>query len=73
MAIPLSGKVPRRASGPSRYRVDDDGGSQYVSRKVVVPLGFSHREEYIGGGAASGSGPGGSPPGGTARAWPMPP
>jgi hypothetical protein len=27
--IPLSGKVPRRASGPSRIRVDDSGGLQY--------------------------------------------
>jgi hypothetical protein len=31
--IPLSGRVPGRASGPSRSRVDD-GGLQYVSRKI---------------------------------------
>jgi hypothetical protein len=31
--IPLSGRVPRRASGPSRSRVNDDGGLQYVSWK----------------------------------------
>jgi hypothetical protein len=30
--IPLSGRVPRKASGPSRSRVDD-GGLQYVSWK----------------------------------------
>jgi hypothetical protein len=29
--ITLSGRVPRRASGPSRSRVDDDGGLHYVS------------------------------------------
>jgi hypothetical protein len=33
--IPLSGRVPRRASGPSRSRVDDGGGLQYVSWKSV--------------------------------------
>jgi hypothetical protein len=31
--IPLSGRVPGRASGPSRSRVDDGGGLQYVSWK----------------------------------------
>jgi hypothetical protein len=30
VVIPLSGRVPRRASGPSRSRVDDGGGLQYV-------------------------------------------
>jgi hypothetical protein len=33
--IPLSGKVPGRASGPSRSRVDDDGGLQHVLWKDV--------------------------------------
>jgi hypothetical protein len=33
--IPLSGKVPGRASGPSRSRDDDGGGLQYVSWKSV--------------------------------------
>jgi hypothetical protein len=32
--IPLSGRVPGRASGPSRSRIDDGGGLQYVSRKI---------------------------------------
>jgi hypothetical protein len=32
--IPLSGMVPGRASGPSQSRVDDNGGLQYVSRKI---------------------------------------
>jgi hypothetical protein len=33
--IPLSGKVPRRASGPSQSRDDDGSGLQYVSWKSV--------------------------------------
>jgi hypothetical protein len=56
--ISLSGRVPRRASGPSRSRVDDGGGLQYVSRKIDRGFRFSRRREYIGGRAASGSGPG---------------
>jgi hypothetical protein len=36
--IPLSGRVPERASGPSRTRVDDGGGLQYVSWKDVRAL-----------------------------------
>jgi hypothetical protein len=35
MMIPLSGKVPERAFGPSRSRHDDGGGLQYVSWKSV--------------------------------------
>jgi hypothetical protein len=34
VVIPLSGRVPGRASGPSRSRVDDGGGLLYVSRKI---------------------------------------
>jgi hypothetical protein len=33
--IPLSGRVPGRASGPSQSWDDDDGGLQYVSCKSV--------------------------------------
>jgi hypothetical protein len=48
--------------------------------KLIGPLGFSRRGEYIGGRAASGGGPGGSPPGGAGqgfwlrrpRVWPGP-
>jgi hypothetical protein len=36
--IPLSGRVPGRASGPSRSRADDGGGLQYVSWKSVQAL-----------------------------------
>jgi hypothetical protein len=54
VAIPLSGRVPGRASGPSQSQVDDGGGSRCVSRKLIGCLGFSRREEYIGGRAASG-------------------
>jgi hypothetical protein len=32
--IPLTGRVPRRAYGPSRSRINDGGGLQYVSRKI---------------------------------------
>jgi hypothetical protein len=60
--IPLSGRVPGRASGPSRSRVDDGGGLQYVSRKIYRGLGFSRRGEYIGGRAVSGGGPDGLTP-----------
>jgi hypothetical protein len=41
VAIPLSGRVPGRASGPSRSRVDDGGGSRCVSGKLIGSLGFS--------------------------------
>jgi hypothetical protein len=36
--IPLSGRVPGRALGPSRSRVDDDGDLQYVLWKSVPSL-----------------------------------
>jgi hypothetical protein len=62
VVISLSGRVLGRASGPSRSRVDDDGGSRYVTGKMIGPLGFSHRGEYIGGGVASEGGPGGHTP-----------
>jgi hypothetical protein len=56
--IPLFGRVPGRASGPSRSHVNDGGGLQYVSWKLIRFFKFSHRGEYIGGRAASGGGPG---------------
>jgi hypothetical protein len=36
--IPLSGRVPGRASGPSRSRDDDSGGLQYALWKSVCPF-----------------------------------
>jgi hypothetical protein len=36
--IPLSGRVPGRASGPYQSRDDDGGGLQYVSWKSVRPF-----------------------------------
>jgi hypothetical protein len=57
--IPLSGRVPGRASGPSRSRVDDGGGLQYVSWKLIGSFRFSRRGKYIGERAASEGGPGG--------------
>jgi hypothetical protein len=53
VAIPLSGRVPGRASGPSRSRVDDGGGSRCVSGKLIGGLGFSRRGVFIGEGASS--------------------
>jgi hypothetical protein len=53
VAIPLSDRVPGRASGPSRSRVNDGGGSRCVSGKLIGSLGFSRRGVFIGEGAAS--------------------
>jgi hypothetical protein len=66
VVIPLSGRVSGRASGPSLSRIDDGGGLQYVSWKLIGVFRFSRQGEYIGGGAASGSGQGGLTPGGAA-------
>ena len=51
--IPLSGRVPGRASEPSRTRVDDGGGDGCFSRILIGFLGFSRRGDYIGERAAS--------------------
>jgi hypothetical protein len=61
VVIPLSGRVPGRASGPSQSRADDGGGLQYVFWKRVWALGFYHQGEYIGGRAMSGGGLGAHP------------
>jgi hypothetical protein len=55
--IPLSGRVPGRASGPSRSRIDNGGGLQYVSWKLIGRFRFYRRGEYIGGRAALECGP----------------
>jgi hypothetical protein len=52
------GRVPERAFGPSRSWVDDGGGSRCVSGKLIGYLGFSHRGDFIGEGAASEVDPG---------------
>jgi hypothetical protein len=49
----LSGRVPGRASRPSRSRVDNGGRSQYDPGKVIGSLDFSHRGVFIGEGASS--------------------
>ena len=41
----LSGRVPGRASEPSRTRVDDDGGVSAFHGIVLGYLGFSLDEE----------------------------
>jgi hypothetical protein len=56
--IPLFGRVPGRAFGPSRSRVDNGGGLQYVSWKLIGAFRFSRRGEYIGRRAALECGPG---------------
>jgi hypothetical protein len=38
VVIPLSGRVPGRASGPSQSRIDDGSGLQYVFWKSVCAL-----------------------------------
>jgi hypothetical protein len=56
--IPLSDRVPGRASGPSQSRVDDGGGLLYVSWKLIGLFRVSRRVEYIGERVASECGPG---------------
>jgi hypothetical protein len=73
VAIPLSGRVPGRASGPSRSGVDDGGGSRCVSGKLIGYLGFSHRGVFIGKGAASDVDQGVSPIGGAGQGQAAPP
>ena len=51
MMIPLSGRVPGRASEPSRTRVDDDGGTFHGWR--LGYLEFSREKVEIGGRATS--------------------
>jgi hypothetical protein len=63
VVIPLSGRVPGRASGPSQSRVDDGGGSRCVSGKLIGCLVFSRRGVFIGEGAMSEVEPGGLTPG----------
>jgi hypothetical protein len=73
MVIPLSGRVPGRASGPSRSRIDGGGGLQYVSWKIDRVFRFSRRGEYIGGRATLGGGPGSPPPGAAGHGLAAPP
>jgi hypothetical protein len=58
VAIPLSGRVPRRASGPSRSFGRWRRRIAMCSVKVIGYLGFSRRGVFIGEGATSGVGRG---------------
>jgi hypothetical protein len=58
MVIPLSGRVPGRASGPSRSLGRRRQRIVMCSGKVIGSLGFSHRGVFIGEGAMSGVGRG---------------
>jgi hypothetical protein len=60
--IPLSGRVPGRASGPSDLASTTAGVCTMFSGKEFGPLGFSSRGDYIGRRAMSGGGPGGHTP-----------
>jgi hypothetical protein len=71
--IPLSSRVPGRASGPSRSQVDDGGGLSMFHGKVIGPLGFSQRREFIGGRAMSEDGPGVHTTWWHCQGWPAPP
>jgi hypothetical protein len=53
MAIPLSGRVSGRASGPSRYLGHRRRWIAMCSGKVIGCLGFSRRGVFIGEGASS--------------------
>jgi hypothetical protein len=56
--IPLSGRVPGRASGPSRSSGRRRRRIAMCSRKVIGYLGFFRRGVFIGEGASSGVGRG---------------
>jgi hypothetical protein len=58
MAIPLSGRVPGRASRPSRSSGRWRWRIAMCSGKVIGYLSFFHREVFIGEGAMSGVGQG---------------
>jgi hypothetical protein len=60
MVIALSDRVPGRASGPSRSRVDDAAACSMFRGKLIGFFRFSRRGEYIGERVAEGGGPGGS-------------
>jgi hypothetical protein len=51
--ISLSGRVPGRASEPSRTRVNDGGGYKTFGGWGLLLLGFSRGCEFIGGRARS--------------------
>jgi hypothetical protein len=54
VAISLSGRVPGRASGPSRSSGRRRRRIAMCSGKVIGALGFSYRGVFIGEGASSG-------------------
>jgi hypothetical protein len=55
--IPLSGRVPGRASKPSRSHAMMAAAYNMFHGKLIGSFRFCCRGEYIGGRAASGSGP----------------
>jgi hypothetical protein len=71
--IPLSGRVPGRASEPSQTRVDDSGGYRTFRGWRFRPLGFSQRCEFIGGRARSVDARGAHTMGWHGQGWAAPP
>ena len=67
--IPLSGRVPGRASEPSRTRFDDGGGYGTFRGWRLGYLGVSGRRHYIGERAASGGTRGGHATPRRGRRW----
>jgi hypothetical protein len=59
-----SSRVPGRAPGSSRSCLTTAAACSMFRGKAICPLGFSHRGDFIGEGAASGGGPGGLTTGG---------
>ena len=62
MTISPSGRVPGRASEPSRTRVGDDGRDKTFRGIVLGYLGFSRDGEYMGEEAESAEARGATPP-----------
>jgi hypothetical protein len=60
--IPLSGRVPGRASGPSDLASTTAVACSMVRGKLIGSFRFTCRGQYIGGRAASGGGPAGLTP-----------
>jgi hypothetical protein len=66
-AIPCPGRVPEQRLLFPKIGLRRRRCCGTLSGKSTIPLGFSHRRNYIGGRAMSGGGPGATPPGGAAR------
>jgi hypothetical protein len=73
VVIPLSNRVPGRASEPSWTRVDNDGGYRTFCGWRLRPLGFSRGCEFIGRRARSVGTRGAHTMGRCSQGWVAPP